>query len=677
MSAEIGIKIGADNSELVAVAAATNKILSNDIPEAVQKATEAFEDFEKVSNDTVKTMGDVPEVLKKTGDTFKETTEHIQKGSQTAKFAVIDFGHVLRDLPFALNNPALLSGPFDRVTQLFIQLKQESGGVKQAFSAIGSQLTGGAGILIGIELVTSALAVFSSTSGKAFESAKKDSDKYNDSLKSITSTLADEAVKVSVLVSALQNENLTRQQKKSAIEELKRIAPDYFGQLTQEKDFVNELSRAYAGYIESLKAAFAAKALDKQLSTLFDKKINLEIQLDPQISALTNKDISTQLTRLRGEFERLGGIKALNQVNIFSDSLTPTQKRLQDLQKAIISLESTPIIDLAGNKKQLDEINSQIDGLIKKREEFGNFDIKIPVDPKTKTELDNLKKQIAALEELKKALGSAFPTADEFKLTNLKIQLQNLEPQLTGQEKLQFVEKLKQDFFSSGISIKLKATQVSFEGTFRDNLQKELDKGLDVTKAIKKSGGFDKTGDAVLTDQIQLANEKLDILRENGQKVASVLTGTLKSAFDDLFTGIVTGSQNAFQAFGNALTQIIQKLIVAALEAAVFSAIISAVTGGFGSTAAGGGFLSNFKGLFSSLGGLPKFANGGIASGPKSGFLAVLHGNELVVPLDKATKSVGSVSSDNANVITGVLTAQGDKIAAVIKVVNKRKGRLG
>ena len=37
---------------------------------------------------------------------------------------------------------------------------------------------------------------------------------------------------------------------------------------------------------------------------------------------------------------------------------------------------------------------------------------------------------------------------------------------------------------------------------------------------------------------------------------------------------------------------------------------------------------------------LPSFAGGGLASGPQSGYLAVLHGDEVVTPLDKAAPSV-------------------------------------
>ena len=47
--------------------------------------------------------------------------------------------------------------------------------------------------------------------------------------------------------------------------------------------------------------------------------------------------------------------------------------------------------------------------------------------------------------------------------------------------------------------------------------------------------------------------------------------------------------------------------------------------------------------------GIPEFAKGGIASGPKSGYQATLHGTEAVVPLPDG-KSIPVAAKDSPNI---------------------------
>jgi hypothetical protein len=63
----------------------------------------------------------------KGGEQVGKSIGHITAASQQAKFAAIDLSHVVRDLPFAISNPAVLTGPFDRMSQAIIQLKAETG----------------------------------------------------------------------------------------------------------------------------------------------------------------------------------------------------------------------------------------------------------------------------------------------------------------------------------------------------------------------------------------------------------------------------------------------------------------------------------------------------------------------------------------------------------------------
>ena len=109
----------------------------------------------------------------------------------------------------------------------------------------------------------------------------------------------------------------------------------------------------------------------------------------------------------------------------------------------------------------------------------------------------------------------------------------------------------------------------------------------------------------------------------------------------DAFEGIITGAKSAKDAFADmgrailgTLAKIVAEMIVAKI---VSSSLFSAF--GFGA-AADGGITANAKkgGIYSMAGGgytspLRNYNRGGVARGPHSGYNAVLHGNEAVVPL--------------------------------------------
>jgi hypothetical protein len=204
---------------------------------------------------------------------------HFSATSQQAKFAVIDLSHVVRDLPFAINNPAILTGPFDRMFQAIVQLKSETGSFKGALASLGSQFTGGTGLLIGISLVSTALALFGDKLGGTKEHLEKTADaskQLKDAVDGIFQATAKEATEVASLVALLHSETETRERKLAAIKELNRIAPETFSNLKLEGDAVKNLDADYTKYIESLKTVIAVKIKQAQLEQLVEKLLKAQ-----------------------------------------------------------------------------------------------------------------------------------------------------------------------------------------------------------------------------------------------------------------------------------------------------------------------------------------------------------------------------------------------------------------
>ena len=70
---------------------------------------------------------------------------------------------------------------------------------------------------------------------------------------------------------------------------------------------------------------------------------------------------------------------------------------------------------------------------------------------------------------------------------------------------------------------------------------------------------------------------------------------------------------------------------------------------------------------------MPSAAVGGILSGPLSGYQAMLHGNEAVVPLpDGKSIPVQNKGSSGSTDQTGLLSMELDKLDSLLKVMQKQ-----
>ena len=135
--------------------------------------------------------------------------------------------------------------------------------------------------------------------------------------------------------------------------------------------------------------------------------------------------------------------------------------------------------------------------------------------------------------------------------------------------------------------------------------------------------------------EIELAEEKANVAKVNasdigqlGQAVGDSLTSSMASAFDGLIQGTMTAKE-AFASMASSMLQSIAKVIADLLTARLLTAAL------------GGSSFGNFLGIpggktggvFSNGGKVSGYATGGVAKGPGSGYPAILHGTEAVVPL--------------------------------------------
>lgn len=160
------------------------------------------------------------------------------------------------------------------------------------------------------------------------------------------------------------------------------------------------------------------------------------------------------------------------------------------------------------------------------------------------------------------------------------------------------------------------------------------------------------------------------------------LTNMASQAFTDLGNALLQG-QSIGDALGNVFKKLAADIAAAAVKALIFQAILAAVSGGTSTAvgAAAGKSAPGFGKLFAGFLGLGKgFAEGGIATGPKSGHLQLLHGTEAIFPMDKLGKftdramgmgaAMASQSNSRSVNINGQFKVLGNDLVYVLNKAN-------
>lgn len=125
----------------------------------------------------------------------------------------------------------------------------------------------------------------------------------------------DERSKTEFLVDILNDENATRREKVGALNKLKQISPEYFGQLKIEKDKIDGLVPAYEAYIDSILKAARAKAAEEKLIEI-DKK------------AIANAEKLNRLRASRPDGNLPGATTGLGSFTAVQQQSANTQKEL-------------------------------------------------------------------------------------------------------------------------------------------------------------------------------------------------------------------------------------------------------------------------------------------------------------------------------------------------------------
>lgn len=155
-------------------------------------------------------------------------------------------------------------------------------------------------------------------------------------------------------------------------------------------------------------------------------------------------------------------------------------------------------------------------------------------------------------------------------------------------------------------------------------------------------------------------------LQESAKKTADIFNSTLGPAISSAFTAAIEGSKSFGQAFTQALRGIVVQLIATIAKALILAAILTAT--GFSKL----GFGKSFTSL---LGGGKGFAGGGVASGPSTGYLALLHGTEAIFNESQMKALAGLISGGGQQTFIADNKLSGEDLYTSFIRVAQRRGR--
>lgn len=649
--------------------------------------------------------------------------EKLSSSASAGGGALLGINRVLQDLPFGFvsiqNNLTELPEAFKRLS---VAAKESGQSVSKVFL---SSLLGAGGVGTVISLITSALTFASvgfgawtrgmSGSGDAAKKASGSLSEYEKTLQSVSQEVGQSEGRITTLVNALQSGTLNTAQRKKALDELKQQNQEFFGALKEEKGIIDGLQLAYDLYLDRIKAIATAKAVESQLTKLFDKKLELELSIDPKFTAATSSDTQKLIGSLKKELNKLGGAATKEELALPFDKINDNLRKRLDLQQRLNNLQSANVFDASGTSTEIDKIDRQITGLVELQKSIGNFNVTGSTEKHKKDE-DFLKKQLDLLEKIRDAAkefqGKIFDLKDidaaTDKLAALEQQVGNLKlkialrdakkaglpaaeiEKLSDAIKLDTQKRLNEAFEKEALllefSPKLKFSEVKrfdttdiagHSFTFKEKLNVALDGSnievqkipVDVTDLqdkISKATGLDKKIPEVTIQQVRIKLLKakvsdkltqgqfLNEVEELNNKLKEQIRGIFEGGLSDVFSGLGEGFGEALATadFGGALKKaaqsilgivggVMQQLGKALITAAIKIKLLKetfekwaianpalAIVAGIGLVAAGAA-LKNIK--FDG----PKFAEGGIVTGPVIGQVGERFRPEIVMPLDR------------------------------------------
>lgn len=549
------------------------------------------------------------------------------------------------------------------------------GGVGTAAKKGFSALRTAANILPGIGIAGILGTATDAISG-LFSQADRTNEKVKELLVSIGSIsseaaagTAGEASKVNALVSIISNQTNAYEKRNRALNELKGINKNYFGDLTLEASKLGLLRQRADEYTKAIIQQAVIKKFTDQIADVA-VELSKQIPIYAQASAKASQ-LQRNLAKLNGEdffFEniKLNDARAeVNSAGAVVNKLTDQSKKLNVALRAAVeeSLKFKPLEDdTKAGARGVDNLIDAAKRLAAFLDKNTQFSVTFEVDPST-SEAEQIASARAFIAKARSFIEKQTP---EF----------HFKPIVLTEFKLKFNERMAEQLRELS-GIEATRTYKEVKKAFEDEIKRRAEADplvanvtADVNAAIKNFDANQKNLGAALGLNIKDSNAvgALSKMQQQAIATANTVNSVLQPAFDGLFAAIKAGENPVkafFQSLGQALLQLLQKIIAAAIQAAILSAIF---TGGIGT---GAGAVKGFGGFFKNIMG---FASGGLVSGPTLGLVGEGFGTsrsnpEVIAPLDQLRGMLSGLMGEGGG---GPVMVWGDVRNNRLRLLGKR-----
>lgn len=277
--------------------------------------------IDKQISDTSSKLNGLKTSLNSSTTAFNNNSKATANGAST----LTQFSRIAQDAPFGIIG---IGNNLTATAESFTYLAKSSGGAGNALKAVGASLLGPGGVLLAISLVTTGLTVMAQqglTISDVFNKLTGNFNGFANALK----TASEEATKSAIeetgalkgLIAIAQSEVQSKKMRLEAVDQLQKMYPNYFGNLSKEEimygdltSVINDVTKALInkGIQEKLSAAAAEPTMKlweanarlvKQKEELLKAEQKIEAAVKSGSSAQAMATYSNELNRAKNNLQ--------------------------------------------------------------------------------------------------------------------------------------------------------------------------------------------------------------------------------------------------------------------------------------------------------------------------------------------------------------------------------------